>query len=947
MFPGLRALTVVAAVLTTALPAMAAGIDPDRSPDAVAVAEPYHFTMTDLIRAQERHKADVLAGRAAPASPLVEARERELGRRRNRPADRGPLARAGGPWHGWTLQKRLVPDDGRYLPPPPYVGKRVRPNAPQSIGANFIGPISGGAFTRWIPPDTNGAVGPNHFVSAVNSSLVIFDRQGVQLSAVALNDMFPGQVGDTFDPRIIYDRHSNRWMVSALEFNNTQNNSAFLTVSDGSDPTGGWTRWELEVGVIGGLTDYETLGVDDNGVYIGVTVFGAAATYNAIIAATKQSATGGYGLVYYTFSNLTDYVGTPHPVLTAGSNGPAGVEWIVGSSRDAYANVLLRNIRWGGSGPVLSAVEMLTTPGYGEHPNAEAKGSSVDISTSDDRVQMAMRHGSSVWLTRNVGVNAAGGSGNTRCAIEWMELDVSATPPVVNQRGRVYDASASDPRSYYFGSIAANGQGHVAIGFSGSNAAEYVTAYTCGRLRSDPLNQLMGISTVRDGVASYTVLDKDGRNRWGDYSYTSIDPNDNQSLWTIQEFAQTTNEWGTWVAQLLAPAPTAVNPAASAVVGTTSNNLPITGTGFYDPGAGYAGRFRAAITGGSPNGVTLHSAGYIGPTSATLHFDVAANAEPGPRSIILTNPDGQSVTLAHGLTVRAAPVASKIYPANRTGNITDTITLKATLFRSSDNALIGNRAVAFRIGGTLVGSANTNSSGEAALNWTITSGATLRAIGAAFAGDDSYLPCSGSATLTSLVQPTKVYVVDRTNVKVKTYTVLKAYLYTTGNVILPGRALSMEVDGTSLGSQVTNPSGYISFGYTVPEGSGAGNRVITASWAGNGGYPASSGTGKLGVVQGDLYLWPYIRSAKKGAPTPLKAYVRSLPDYAVKPGKSLTFKVNGSVIDSASAGLDGWASLTWNMPTTEPVGPHTGTAAFAGDAWYAAVSSDMSFNVVP
>jgi hypothetical protein len=133
----------------------------------------------------------------------------------------------------------------------------------------------------------------------------------------------------------------------------------------------------------------------------------------------------------------------------------------------------------------------------------------------------------------------------------------------------------------------------------------------------------------------------------------------------------------------------------------------------------------------------------------------------------------------------------------------------------------------------------------------------------------------------------------------------------------------------------------------VPEGSGAGNRVITASWAGNGGYPASSGTGKLGVVQGDLYLWPYIRSAKKGAPTPLKAYVRSLPDYAVKPGKSLTFKVNGSVIGSASAGLDGWASLTWNMPTTEPVGPHTGTAAFAGDAWYAAVSSDMSFNVVP
>ena len=41
--------------------------------------------------------------------------------------------------------------------------------------------------------------------------------------------------------------------------------------------------------------------------------------------------------------------------------------------------------------------------------------------------------------------------------------------------------------------------------------------------------------------------------RWGDYSYTSLDPSDDMSIWTIQEFCNSVNSYGLRVAKMLAP----------------------------------------------------------------------------------------------------------------------------------------------------------------------------------------------------------------------------------------------------------------------------------------------------------------------------------------------------------------------------------------------------------
>jgi hypothetical protein len=58
---------------------------------------------------------------------------------------------------------------------------------------------------------------------------------------------------------------------------------------------------------------------------------------------------------------------------------------------------------------------------------------------------------------------------------------------------------------------------------------------------------------LKAGEGAYLKTFGYGRNRWGDYSITQVDPADDTSLWTIQEYAGTptgsgdgAGRWSTW-----------------------------------------------------------------------------------------------------------------------------------------------------------------------------------------------------------------------------------------------------------------------------------------------------------------------------------------------------------------------------------------------------------------
>jgi len=136
--------------------------------------------------------------------------------------------------------------------------------------------------------------------------------------------------------------------------------------------------------------------------------------------------------------------------------------------------------------------------------------------------------------------------------------------------------------------------------------------------------------------------------RWGDYSFTSLDPSDDMTIWTVQEFCNATDSYGVRVVRLLAPHPATPSSCSPSTVtnGMTGVTLQLTGTsngdtGFFDPGPGFSNRIAASVSGG---GVTVNGVTYTDPTHLTLNLSVASGAASGQRTVTVTNPDGQTAS---------------------------------------------------------------------------------------------------------------------------------------------------------------------------------------------------------------------------------------------------------------------------------------------------------------
>jgi len=60
---------------------------------------------------------------------------------------------------------------------------------------------------------------------------------------------------------------------------------------------------------------------------------------------------------------------------------------------------------------------------------------------------------------------------------------------------------------------------------------------------------------TKPGLATYNKTFGAGINRWGDFSHSAVDPQDDEALWTVQEFAAAhqsgASRWSTWWAQAI------------------------------------------------------------------------------------------------------------------------------------------------------------------------------------------------------------------------------------------------------------------------------------------------------------------------------------------------------------------------------------------------------------
>jgi hypothetical protein len=140
------------------------------------------------------------------------------------------------------------------------------------------------------PPDTNGAVGPNHYVQSVNvngtQGLGIWNKSGTMAAGYPkrLNTLFsalggsdPCAARDDGDPVVVYDQLADRWFITqfALPHQNNSNGPAFqcVAVSTSPDPTGTYHLYEFSY--THAINDYGKFGIWRDAYYATFNEFNA------------------------------------------------------------------------------------------------------------------------------------------------------------------------------------------------------------------------------------------------------------------------------------------------------------------------------------------------------------------------------------------------------------------------------------------------------------------------------------------------------------------------------------------------------------------------------------------------------------------------------------------------------------------------------------------------
>jgi hypothetical protein len=591
-------------------------------------------------------------------------------------------------------------------------GDPVGTNAPQTTSTNFTGATL--ADTGAFPPDSMGAVGPTQFLVFLNGRVRTFNKTtGVADGVInADSDVFFASgmtpvsggtlnVNFTSDPMVRFDRLTGRWFLTIIDVPSKNAvgdlpNRILLAVSDAASNgviSGStvWTYYFVQQDTVGGIPsnneflDYPSLGIDNNALYIGGNMFGA--TSGAFVGCSafvirKSSVLSGGPVVATAFRGLI-----PDPNTTDGMLTPRGVDnydpaategYFIGVSNAAFGRLIFRRVSDPGgtptiSGDILITVSATSFPITVDHLG-DTGGTNGNLDALDDRLYSAHIRGGRLWTAHNMAVTAAGvasnSNANRRNGVRWYELNVPPTTgtPTVVQSGTTFDTAATvaAARQYWIPTVGISGQGHAAFGFSTAGTPFRADAATNGRLRGDTLGTTQAVNIYTASSTAYNPPSDPGGGagrRWGDYSFVSLDPLDDMTMWTVQEFCNATNSYGVRVVKLNAPPPASPNsaspasvPAGQASVSVTITGTSVSGSEFYDPGANLAApalpfnHISATVSGG----VTVNSVTYNSPTQVTLDLNTTA-APNGPKNVTITNPDGQSTTSNNVIYVGAAP----------------------------------------------------------------------------------------------------------------------------------------------------------------------------------------------------------------------------------------------------------------------------------------------------
>ncbi|MDH7504157.1 MAG: hypothetical protein QHJ82_15780, partial [Verrucomicrobiota bacterium] len=353
----------------------------------------------------------------------------------------------------------------------------VLPDSP-APSTNFQGLDD--SHTTW-PPDTDGCVGPNHVMTMLNTQVRIQNRTGTtNYSTVSLYDWWHARLSGTytpFDPRLLYDPYSGRWIATAATDAGRTTSAIIIAVSTNSDPTGGWYTYGFYVDTGGySWADFPTPGFNRDKVvvswnYYPIYAGGAYGVGLFVLNKTNLYAGGSVSaqLIYQPYQSGTTTNGLNiRPAVSYNTNdssiyllqdfqdNPTNSSYlalytITGS---AGAAVLTRSTNFPSAAAWASA-----GPNYGDI--APQQGITNRINTVDSRLSQVVYRNDALWCAHTIFLPA---DNPTRSAVQWWQIRTNGT---VLQHGVLEDRSGVT--FFAFPSIAVNRFGDALVNPSSSS----------------------------------------------------------------------------------------------------------------------------------------------------------------------------------------------------------------------------------------------------------------------------------------------------------------------------------------------------------------------------------------------------------------------------------------------------------------------------------------------
>ncbi len=452
----------------------------------------------------------------------------------------------------------------------------------------FAGLDFNGFGAGW-PPDTNGDVGPNHYIQTVNTSIGIYNKTtGAQLVGLTLDTFFTGPPGtpcdnnNQGDPVVIYDPMADRWIVTNFAWNNFNTGPYYecIAVSQTADPvSGGWYFYALRAdtgGFVGYLNDYPKLGVWPDGWYMTANMFqinppgpGFGVRVWALDR-TSMLAGGALNEVHFDLCTSAE-CGALLPSNLRGDLPPAGSpNYMIATTPPDLLQLWEFDVDWTtpANSTFTGPVDIPVAP-FVIAQSVPQLGTGTVLDSLSFRPMMQAQYRTingveSLWVNHTVA--ATDGVGGVR----WYEVQDPGNTPTLTQQSTFQP----DDHHRWMGSLAADQDGNMAVGYSVSSATMFPAIRYAGRLAGEAPGLLgQGEATLIAGTGSQT-----GISRWGDYSAMTVDPVDDCTFWYTTEYYITTgNNWQTRIGSFRFPSCGQPKAYLDGVVYNSATQQPIPG----------------------------------------------------------------------------------------------------------------------------------------------------------------------------------------------------------------------------------------------------------------------------------------------------------------------------------------------------------------------------------